>query len=60
MDEGLYSVIAESAAGEASCSANIDVYDLEPVSVGDRKTQFFSVEILSHYFLIAGGLKLPY
>lgn len=38
MDEGLYSVIAESAAGEASCSANIDVYDLEPVSVRDRKT----------------------
>ena len=32
MDEGLYSVIAESAAGEASCSANVNVYDLEPVS----------------------------
>ena len=42
MDEGLYSVIAESAAGEASCSANIDVYDLEPVSVGIGKLFFFS------------------
>ena len=31
-DQGIYSVIAESSAGEASCSATIDIYDLEPVS----------------------------
>ena len=55
MDEGLYSVIAESAAGEASCSANIDVYDLEPVSVGDRKTQFF---FQLRYFLIIFWLRV--
>ena len=31
-DHGIYSVIAESEAGEASCSATIEVEDVEPVS----------------------------
>ena len=31
-DAGAYSVIAESAAGEASCSCTVEVYNLEPVS----------------------------
>ena len=31
-DHGIYSVIAESDAGEASCSATIEVEDVEPVS----------------------------
>ena len=31
-DQGIYSVFAASSAGEASCSATIEIYDLEPVS----------------------------
>ena len=40
IDDGIYSVIAESEAGEASCSATIEVEDLQPVSETFKEHDF--------------------